>query len=436
MTNNPVEEVKSKVDLIAEISRFVELTQVGNRYTGFCPFHANVNTPAFYVFPDNSNWYCFGCDEGGDVFNFLERTEGKTFKEVLEELAEKYHVKISTDPAYAAKAQKIKNIQEVNRAAKEYWTNNLIWNMEVMGYLESRGITIETIDRFGLGYAEDSWDNLMNHLLNKGFPIDLIIESGLVKPGTVTSSYYDFFRNRITIPIAMNGGILGFGARIAPGNDSPAKFINTPDTPTFKKREILFGYNFARQSIFKTKTAIVVEGYFDAIILQQYGFLNTVASAGTALTKEHFRALKQAGAERVILAMDGDAAGEKASITIASQAREVDLYICSLPEGKDPDDLAIENLDYLTGLLDTAEPFITYLIRVNTKGEAAPDKKRLTKKIMPMINLIEDPVEQAAYIDQLANALNIKNFRPNPICPHCKKRIYSSEEQNEWKKTA
>lgn len=431
---NPVEAIKEKANVVDEISRFVDLKQAGNRWTGMCPFHANVNTPSFYVFPENGSWYCFGeCSEGGDLFTFLQKVESKTFSEVLEDLSIRYNVTISKDPEYTAKMKQVSQIQRVNDLAAQLWHTNLIWNPEALGYLQQRGITMETIESFRLGLALDSWTNLMDHLNESNIPLEDIISTSLVRKGKVSENYYDFFRDRITIPIQMNGGILGFGARVTPNNDSQAKFINTSETAAFKKREVLFAYNKAKSAIRETKTAVIVEGYFDAITLHQEGITNVVACAGTAVTKEQIRALKQAGAEKIILALDGDTAGEKASVLIATQLKEVDLYIASLPEGKDPDELVLEDKGYLLAILDNAEPFISYLISIYSKGDSPADKKNLSKKILPLIDMITDPTEQAAYLEQLAEALKIKNFRPNPRCPHCKKRQYTKEEQETWK---
>lgn len=436
MTDAVIERVKERAKITEVVGEYTTLQPSGKTLKGFCPFHTNVNTPAFYVYPESDSWYCYGCNSGGDVFAFLEKLHSVSFGDALRMLAEKYNIPVTLDPEAERRAIQLKHMYEINETAAIYWHAQLTWgnHPEVLHYLNNqRKINLDSIIKFRLGYTGREWNSTMNHLLSKGFTEKEIAECGLIRKGEVTSRYLDFFRDRIMFPIQINGKVNGFGGRVLPGIENGVKFLNTGTTEVFKKKASLFALSQAKATIRSSGVAVIVEGYIDAVILHQVGIENTVSTMGTAITPEQLKLLSDSGAKKIILAMDGDEAGVNASIMAATQAASTHLYIASIPYGKDPDDLAIKNPEELKLILDQADPYISYLIKKAPKNMDAPQKGDFSNRIMPLIDAIGNPVEQVAYQIELMEALEIKNYRPNPRCPHCGKREHSPKEQKKWR---
>jgi DNA primase len=312
--------VKERVDIVQVIGEHgVILKKSGRGFTGLCPFHSE-KTPSFHVNPDTRSYKCFGCGESGDVFTILEKIDGLTKAEALKLLAERAGVELTSrrDPA---EQEREKRLLAANDTAHFYFRQALRGTdrgKEVARYLAERGIEEKTVEKFGLGYAPESWDGLVGYLRKKGYSDEEAVAAGLV--GRSDRGVFDWFRDRLIVPIKDGRGrIIAFGGR-AMRTDQRGKYVNSQGTALFNKSATLYALDAARGAIRKQNAAVIVEGYFDAIALHQAGFENTVASMGTALTEDQYHALDAMRIERAIVAFDGDAAGQS-----SAERRGIDL---------------------------------------------------------------------------------------------------------------
>jgi DNA primase len=331
-----IDEIKSRIDIQELIAEYVDLKRAGSNFKGLCPFHSE-KTPSFIVNPARQIFHCFGCNKGGDIFSFMMDYENMTFSEALENLAARAGVKIEksagNDPNRGIKD----GLYAINSEASRFFSKNLQGSNQALSYLKNRGITDESISQFSIGFAGPERDELMRLLRSAGFSENLMKTSGLVYFGD--SGAHDFFRERIMFPIFdLKGKIIAFGGRTLSSSKDVPKFLNSPENPLFKKSETCYALNLARNSIAQKGYSIIVEGYFDAIICHQYGFINTAAPMGTALTANHLRRLKKI-TSKTVLTFDADNAG------IAAARRAVELVyaegmiskIALLDKGDDPD---------------------------------------------------------------------------------------------------
>jgi len=331
-----IDEIKSRIDIQDLIAEYVELKRAGSNFKGLCPFHSE-KTPSFMVNPARQIFHCFGCNKSGDIFSFLMDYENMSFSEALENLAARAGVKIDrsagSDPNKGLKD----SIYAINAEARSFFSSNLRNSGQARDYLKGRGITDESISQFSIGFAVTERDGLMRHLRSAGFSESLMKTSGLVYFGD--SGAHDFFRERIMFPIFdLKGKVIAFGGRTISSSKDVPKFLNSPENPLFRKSETCYALNLAKSHIDQKKYSIIVEGYFDAIICHQFGFRNTVAPLGTALTANHLRRLKKIS-PKTVLTFDADGAG------IAAARRAVELVyaegmiskIALLSEGDDPD---------------------------------------------------------------------------------------------------
>jgi DNA primase len=432
-----IDDIKDRIDIIDVVSETVKLKKSGRTFIGFCPFHANTRTPSFVVWPESGTWKCFGaCNTGGDVFTFLMKRDGLEFKEALRELGRRAGIEIVEErkPEAEIEDQHLARLREAAAAAAQ-WFNYLLLNHPqaqiARDHLAQRGLTAQTIEAFQLGYALESWDALHNHLLQKGFSNEELIDAGLLvqrEDGRV----FDRFRNRVMIPIHDGKGRpIGFGARALKEGDEP-KYLNSPQTALFDKSHTLYALPAARQAIRDQKTAVIVEGYMDALAAHQHGFRNVVASLGTALTEYQLRQLQKL-APQIVLALDPDTAGINAMLRGLDVAREtldreaapifnprglvgyagklqIDIRVLTVPEGKDPDELMQEDPAAWQTLVDTAPSVVPFVIDALSAGRDLDDpreKARLSKEVLPIIRDVADPVEQTVYIQQLARRLKV-----------------------------
>ncbi len=431
-----IDEIKARIDIVDLVSESVKLRRTGKNYSGFCPFHPNSRTPAFAVFPDSGTWRCFGqCNEGGDIFKYVMKKEGWDFAEALRYLAERAGVEL--EPLTPQK-QAADEYNDRLRAALEEAANFYHFNLTqtnagkpALEYLHKRGLTLETIQAFGLGYAPAGWDEAIKHLQDKACSLEDLNAAGLVSERQ-SGGYYDRFRNRITFPIRDgSGGMAGFGARILDPNDVP-KFLNSPQTALFDKGSLLYGLDKARKAIRAEDQVVIVEGYLDVIVLHQAGFTNAVSPMGTALGENHLRQLKRF-TRRVILALDADAAGEKATLRgleVARQAMDrseelaldargfvryearlqADIRVTTIPTGMDPDEVVLRNPDEWKGIVASAKPVVEHVMETLVRDKDVEDakvKSEIASQVLPLIEDVADPIEREGYRQHLARFLKV-----------------------------
>ena len=409
-----IEEVTQRNDIIEIISEYVDLKKTGKNFKGLCPFH-NEKTPSFMVSEDKQLFHCFGCGEAGDVIKFIMKIENLDFIDALELLAEKCNIDLSQYKNNDYNSEKInrKNkLYEINREAALYFYRNLIRTKnEGIKYLLNRGLSIDIIKKFGLGYAINDWERLNRYLLSKGYKQELIYETGLVIKRKENKGYYDRFRNRVVFPIiSTTKKIIGFGGRVL--DDSVPKYLNSPESPVFNKRSILYGLNLARNELGKEKSLIVVEGYTDVISLYQYGIKNAVATLGTSLTKNHAELFKRY-CEEVIIAYDSDSAGEAATIRGMDILNEVGckVRVVKLSDKMDPDEY-IRNFgtDSFKTKIQNALPLIDYKIdQIKKTHNLKTNEGRIgfLDESIKIIKPLKSPVQIDIYVEKLSREAGV-----------------------------
>lgn len=432
-----IDEVKARIDIVDLVSESVQLRRSGKNYTGFCPFHSNTRTPAFVIFPETGTWRCFGqCNEGGDIFSFVMKKEGWDFPEALRILAERAGVELEpATPEVQAIVEENEALRALLEEAVTYYRHNLlnaVTGQHALDYLrKKRALSDETIEAFGLGYAPDSWDAATEYFKSKGYSEDDLLACGLVSERE-SGGVYDRFRHRVMFPIRdERGRMAGFGARILNPEDVP-KFLNSPQTKLFDKSRLLYGLDRARKSIRSEDQAVIVEGYLDVIALHQAGYTNAVSPMGTALTEHQLRLVKRYAA-RIVLALDADAAGDKATLRGLEIARQTldrvsdpvfdargllghearlkaDISVTTLPEGLDPDDVVNQDPAEWQRILDNAQPIVIHVMRTLARGrdlENPKVKSEIAAQVLPLIEDVPSPIERETYRQRLARLLQV-----------------------------
>ena len=399
-----IEEVRSKNDIVDVVSQYVRLTKKGNSYFGLCPFH-NEKTPSFSVTPGKQMYYCFGCGAGGNVFNFIMEYENYTFGEALKYLADRAGVelpKIEYSREVRQKAQEKAELLEINKQAAQYFYYQLRTEKGQTGldYLKNRGLSEETMRKFGLGYSDRAGGGLYRYLKAKGYPDDRLRESGLFNVDE-RHGMYDKFWNRVIFPIMdVNNRVIGFGGRVM--GDAKPKYLNSPETKIFDKSRNLYGLNIARTT--RKKYLILCEGYMDVISMHQAGFTNAVASLGTALTSGHASLLKRYTQE-VLLLYDSDEAGIRAALRGIPILREagVNSRVVSLKPYKDPDEF-IRNMgpEAFEQRLEEARDSFLFRVEVAENEFSMNDpqgQNQLFERCAQMLLELKDELERNLYID-------------------------------------
>ena len=422
------EEVKAKIDIVDLIAAEIPLKRSGSTYKAPCPFHAE-KTPSFIVNPDRQTWHCFGaCSEGGDVFSWEMKRNNIDFREALQRLAQRAGVQLRprTDEQVRQDEQR-QRLLRANDAALHFWRNRLqdaATGREAQEYLRERGISAESAQRFNLGLAGSEPDALAHHLSARGVHLDDAVAAGLVLNNE--NGPRDRFRDRLIFPIRnAREETVGFGGRTLIGE--PAKYINTPESDLFRKRDLLYGFDLARSAIRDAKSVIIVEGYTDVISAHEFGSPNTVASMGTALTETQIGLIKPLVSD-VRLALDPDAAGQAAARRGIDTAREAlgaeahvstdyrhvgalqnqlsnDIRIIPLPEGRDPDDLIRSEPERWQELVEGAQTFLDWLLD-HTRSRHDLDTPRgradFLDELMPTIRSIGHAVMREEYVRRVA----------------------------------
>ena len=355
-----LEDIKSRLDIIEVISDYLELKKSGQNYKANCPFHSE-KSPSFMVSPSKQIFHCFGCGAGGDIFGFIMKYENLNFQEAIKMLAKKAGIKLSEYRFEADISEKKEKLYAIQKEALNIYVENLRKSKTAGSYLAKRGVTGEMIEAFSLGYADKEWKSIYEHLKSKGFDEPLIVQSGLVFSGE--KGLYDMFRNRLIFPIFnVQGDAMAFGGRAI--DDSMPKYLNSPETPLFKKGETLYALNIAKDEIRKKDYVMIAEGYLDVIMCHQHGFRNVIAPLGTALTAGHLHKLGRF-TKKVLLVFDSDTAG------IAAAKRSIALLfehgfkskVLLLPEGDDPDSFLRQNgSKAFQGRLGKAKTMVDFIL--------------------------------------------------------------------------
>lgn len=432
---DPIEEIKARLDIVDIVSETVALRKSGKNYVGFCPFHPNTRTPAFVVFPETGTWRCFGqCNEGGDIFTFVMKREGWDFRQALEELARRAGVPLTPRPAQAPEeAEAHERLLTLLEEAVAFYRHHLHTpaGQAALDYLRRRGLRDETIEAWGLGYAPDAWDAALTYFQQKGYRLEELVAAGLVVQRE-DGRTFDRFRHRIMFPIRdARGRTRGFGARTLDPQGVP-KYLNSPQTDLFDKGRLLYGLDRAAQAIRQQDQVVLVEGYMDVIALHQAGYAYTVSPMGTALTPHQLRLLKRY-TTNLVLALDPDAAGQKAVLRSLEVSREAlgeaalafdprgllqqehrlgaTLRVVTLPKDKDPDELVQEDPAAWQRLIEQAQPIVAFVIDQALAREDLTDPKvkaQLAARLVPLIQEVPNPVERDAYLTDLARRLGVR----------------------------
>ncbi len=429
-----VEEVKRRVDIVEVIGSYVKLSRSGRNYKGLSPFQ-NERTPSFFVFPDTQTFKDFSSGEQGDVFSFLMKKEGWTFGEALRELARRAGVQLDErTPEQQQSADYAARLRDALAQAAAYFHHLLLTAPQAAAcraYLrEKRRLIDETITAWQIGYSLADYHALTHHLTARGFSVPELIDAGLVIENE-EGRRYDRFRGRLMIPIHdARGQVVGFGSRALDGSEP--KYMNSPQTAVFDKGRLLFGLHRAHSAIRSEQVAVLVEGYMDVIGCHQAGFANVVAGMGTSLTEDQFRALKRL-ATRIVLALDADAAGDRAvlrGVEVARDAmdREVqpifdprgaircesklkaDIRVAVLPQGKDPDELVLESPERWREVVVNARPVVEHVMDVILRSQDISDphaKSQVVRAVAPVLLDASDPVQRDFYVQHLARRLQV-----------------------------
>ncbi len=447
-----VEEIISRIDIVDLISENVVLKKSGSGFTGLCPFHQE-KSPSFHVNNQKQIFRCFGCGEGGNIFQFYMKFYNLDFKNALKELADKCGVQIAYSEYNKEEADKKDEIKKTIYDIYEISAKFYRWNLEhqrfgesAREYLTKRKTSSLMIDKFNLGFSQESWDSLFLFLQKKGFSSEEIKESGLVVEKD-SGGFYDRFRNRIIFPIQNEKNqVIAFGGRTLDPN-TPAKYINSPETDIYIKGQNLYALNFAKDKIREKSQVILVEGYLDVIACHEFGFENTVASLGTALTSDQAKKLLRYNSEKkVIVAYDADNAGQKAAEKGKTGLEEVakgigiNIYVLKVPSGKDPDDfLHNEGKEPFQKLIDNVKPIIEFQIEkaISCDFSNSEEKVKAIDKCLEILIKIDNDIYRSDMIKKISNwqyqGLKL-NVREEDIRKRLKINSMSSFSQNNYTK--
>lgn len=411
--NSFIMQLRQTADIEDVMSSYCSITRAGRNQKCLCPFHSE-KTPSLVIYPDTQSFYCFGCGAGGDVITFIMKIENLDYPEAIRFLARRYNMTVPDESGEDRAYQMRTRIYALNREAARFFHACLLSpaGKEGLDYLTNRQLSEKTIKTYGLGFAPQGWDHLINHLRSKGFTMDEMIAAAVVarsdRNGRVR--FYDQFRNRVMFPIIdLRGNVIAFGGRVM--DDSRPKYLNSADTPVFKKSRNLFSLNLAKTQV-SNRTLILAEGYMDVISIYQAGFHNVVATLGTALTEEQARLIAQY-AEQVIISYDSDAAGQRASeraITLLSQAG-VATRVLAMEGAKDPDEYIKKfGATRFKLLLEGANnPMDFELLKIKRTLDLSTDDGKLTylRHGIAALAKLKNPLEREVYAGKLAEETGV-----------------------------
>ena len=411
-----VREVRERAPILEVISDYMSLRKSGANYQGLCPFHGE-KSPSFNVNPARGIFHCFGCGAGGNVVTFVMRMEGMNFPTAVKFLAKRVGVDIPERPLTRDEKRKVdeqEQLYTINELAAQFYRRVL--KSDEAGaagrsYLQRRGVDDQTAATYRMGFAPEGWDNLAKHLSRKGVAAEDAEKLGLLRKREGRDGYYDTFRNRLLFTISdLHGRAIGFGGRVM--DDSLPKYINSPESPIYRKSEVLFGLDLAKKGMREQGSAIIVEGYFDHLALYRAGHTNVVATCGTALTPPHLKLLRRY-AEKVYMLFDGDEAGRKATV------RSMELFleegfparVVEVPSGDDPDTfIRREGAAAFAPLLESAQPIFEFFYRGlirSTDTRGVEGKVAFVNEVAPRLLKISDPLERGLYEKEICRAVGI-----------------------------
>ena len=406
-----LEEIKSRLNIVDVLGEYIRLEKAGSNFRALCPFH-NEKSPSFMVSEEKQFWHCFGCQKGGDIFAFVMEMEGLGFREALTLLADKAGVKLQGyDPQKAE--QKNRTLEILELATKFYEVQ--LWKgdgkTKILSYLRERGLNDETIKEFRLGYAPKGWRNVIQFLEKRGYKIEEILKAGLIVKKENSTDHYDRFRERIMFPIAdYSGKIVGYSARVAPGGDeSQAKYVNTPETEVYHKSRILYGIDKAKSDIKAQDFVLLVEGNMDVIAASQAGIKNVVAVSGTALTGDQIGIIKRY-TPKIKMFFDMDSAGYEATKKSMKLCYESDMQVevVSIKNGKDAADMAKDDPEKLKAAVKNSKNAMEYLLDDSLQKfdkNKVEDKRKISELMMDMVSGIANSVEKSHWIKTIAQKL-------------------------------
>ncbi len=447
---NFIDEVIDKNDIADVISEYTKLKRVGNRFAALCPLHNDKKSPSLSISPDKQMFYCFGCGAGGNIIHFIMAAEHLDFMEALKSLGDPAHIPMPefTHNSVGRKENQDKKqlIYKINADAARYFYSCLAGEKgkDALAYLKNREIKNSTIRSFGMGYAPEGWDNLLVHLKEKGYKEQDIFQAGLIKRRDNGTYYDSFYDGRVMIPIInVQGNIIGFGGRIMTERSNTGKYLNSPETAVFHKKENLFGLNFAKND--RSGSLLLMEGYMDVISLHQAGITNAVASLGTAFTDEQARLIKRYTG-KVVLCYDSDEAGKKATIRAGEilTRHNIKARVLTVTDGKDPDEFVRKKGgDMFRVLIERAKPLIEYRIdEIQKEYNAGDDENELifadtesrigfTEAAAAVLAEVKNPVEFEIYTSRVSEKSGVSIDSLNAAIAALRRDNDKKEERRE-----
>lgn len=405
-----LEQIKDSIDIVDLIGSYIPLTRRGKNYLGLCPFHKE-KTPSFTVNPDGKFFKCFGCGAGGDAFTFLEMYEGMDFNQAVKFLAEKYHIVLNENSTPNTQILQNAVIYDINRDAALYFMENIKDSRKAQDYLEKRKISKNSIVRFGIGFAKDSWDDMIKHMKSLGYKEEDLVRANLIQKSEKTGNYFDLFRSRLIFPIIdLKSRVVGFSGRII-GQGEP-KYYNSRESEVFKKGNILFGLNLVKNNKNRDKI-LLVEGNIDVVKLHQMGINYAVAPLGTAFTERQATLLKRFGRE-VYLCLDGDFAGQKATHRDIEILRNIGITpkILKIPDNLDPDEFidkfGVDEFQFLMDRAMSVFDFEQFFLKSDLDIDKREEFIKYIERLISFIKLSPSPVEREIYIKEISNKYNIE----------------------------
>ncbi|MBU8770408.1 DNA primase [Cytobacillus oceanisediminis] len=413
-----VNEIRQAVDIVDVIGDYIQLNKQGRNYFGLCPFHGE-NTPSFSVSPEKQIYHCFGCGAGGNAFSFLMELEGYSFQEAALKLAEKGNVKLEIDAASAASAKSmpvdLQQMMEAHELLRKFYHHLLVNTKDgqhALEYLLNRGFTMESIEKFQIGYSLKSWDFVFKFLTKRKFPAEVMERAGLIIKREKDGNYFDRFRDRIMFPIFdRSGNTIAFSGRSL-GDDEP-KYLNSPETVIFNKSKTLYNFHLARPQIKKLQRAVLFEGFADVIAADRAGVGNGVGTMGTALTEEHVASLRR-NVQSITICYDSDNAGIEAAYRAANLLMEAgcQIRVALMPDGYDPDDYINEfgEEKFRHDVIESSITFMAFKMLYLRRGKRLQnegDRLLYIEEVLKEISQLDKAVERDHYLRQLANEFSL-----------------------------